>query len=450
MTTAAVVLPERWYPLRPLRCQQQYARSTHRFVVVPAGRRSGKTEHAKRRLCRRAITRWQVRHTQEAFYFAGAPTRDQARRIWWEDLKALTRPWWRARPSETHLSIPLITNSTITVVGLDKPQRVEGTPWDGGVVDEVADVHADTWTLHLRPALSDRMGWCDFTGVPEGRGHYYDLYQRARAEMLERGAASEWAAYTWHSAEVLPAAEVEAARRDLDELSFQQEYEASFVSFQGRAYYAFSDQNLARLRHLYDPHAPLVFCLDFNVAPGVAVVLQLLRMGGMDGRTTVACLGEVYIPEHSNTELVCRRLITDWGSHAGPVEVYGDATGGARGTAKLLGSDWDIVKRELRAHFGGRVQLQVPPANPSERSRVNSVNSLLRTAEGVRRLLVDPTACPRLVKDLEGVQTVKGGSGEIDKQADPALTHISDALGYFCVRRFPVAGAGVGYTQVSL
>jgi hypothetical protein len=442
-------LTPRYYPLRAIACQQDYARSNARFVVVPAGRRSGKTEHAKRRLVRRALRRWRVRHREEAFYFAGAPTRDQARRIWWEDLKALTKPWWRARPSETTLSIPLVTHSTIVVVGLDKPQRIEGTPWDGGVLDETADLHESVWKLHVRPALSDRRGWCDFIGVPEGRNHYFALYTKARAAMLEHGAASPWHAFTWFSSEVLDAAEVEAAREELDPLSFAQEYEASFVSFQGRAYHAYSEANLARLRQLYDPRAPLVFCLDFNVAPGVAVVLQVLRTAGPDGRPTVACLGEVYIPDHSNTAMVCAKLIQDWGAHEGLVELYGDATGGSRGTAKLAGSDWDIVKRELRAHYGSRVSLQVPEANPTERARVNAMNSLLCSTTGVRRLLVDPTACPQLVQDLEGVRVVPGGSGELDKKSDKTRTHITDALGYFVVRRFPVVGAGVGYTRVS-
>jgi hypothetical protein len=43
-------LPARWQPLRPHVVQSQLWHSTARFRVVPAGRRSGKTELAKRRL----------------------------------------------------------------------------------------------------------------------------------------------------------------------------------------------------------------------------------------------------------------------------------------------------------------------------------------------------------------------------------------------------------------
>jgi hypothetical protein len=43
------------------------------------------------------------------------------------------------------------------------------------------------------------------------------------------------------------------------------------------------------------------------------------------------------------------------------------------------------------------------------------------------------------VKDLEGVRLLKGGSGEIDKAADPDLTHISDGPGYYIAKEFPIS-----------
>jgi hypothetical protein len=41
------------------------------------------------------------------------------------------------------------------------------------------------------------------------------------------------------------------------------------------------------------------------------------------------------------------------------------------------------------------------------------------------------------VRDLEGVRLLVGGSGELDKRADPKLSHISDALGYYIQQQFP-------------
>lgn len=457
MIETARALSSRWYPLRPVPEQASYVLSAHRFNVVPAGRRSGKTERAKRKLVKSALGRplRPVRHTEPQRFFAAAPTRQQAKHIYWEDLKALTKTHWARRPLESELTIEVTTGAKLLVFGMDRAERFEGQPWDGGVLDEFGNMHAKAWEMNVRPALSDRDGWCDLIGVPEGRNHYWDTYKKAQAEMLVHGAASEWAAHTWLSAAVLPAKEIEAARRDLDPLTFAQEYEASFVNFEGRAYYAFTDHNHRRLRPLYNPDAPLIICFDFNVKPGVAVIAQELRLSPSSAPVTCV-LGEVWIADNSNTRLVCRRLLTDWGTHRGPVVVFGDATGGARGTAQLAGSDWDIVKDSLRggdgeyalAGFGHRLDMRVPRANPTERARLNAMNTRLCTTAGDRRLLVDPSTAPHLVTDLEGVSVVKGGSGEIDKDKNKMLTHISDALGYYVAAVFPTAPTGVAFTSL--
>jgi hypothetical protein len=428
-------LTARWTPLRYHPIQAAYWNSPHRFNVVPAGRRSGKTETAKRKLIKKALRGGRFRNAR---FFAAAPTFNQAKRIYWQDLKDMVPDQFKdGKPSESDLIIYLITGAEIHVLGMDSPERVEGQPWDGGVLDEFANMKQQAWTAHVRPALSDRMGWCDLIGVPEGRNHYYDIYRKAEAEMRTKGDGSNWGAFTWKSVDILAPEEVAAAREDLDPLTFSQEYEASFINFEGRAYYAFDDKtNCERVDNRYDPRANLIFCLDFNVEPGVAVVLQ--EMVFQDGTQGTGVVGEVHIPRNSNTPAVCRKLIQDWGGHRGMVLVYGDATGGARGTAKVGGSDWDIVRRDLTAHFGQRLVMKVPPSNPPERSRLNAVNSRLMTTTGKFRLRVDPARAPNLVKDLEGVRLLAGGSGEIDKNADRKLSHISDALGYYVVKEFPV------------
>lgn len=444
--------PSRLYSLRPHPRGEALTRDKHRFITVPAGRRSGKTERFKRHLVVEAI---RVQGYDDAAYFAGAPTRDQAKRIFWEDLKSMFPPLLVAKTSESELIIKLITNTEIHVVGMDKPARIEGKSWNGGGLDEIGNMKPGVWGENVRPALADRNGWCWLTGVPEGRNHYYelDLYARTSGD-------PEWSSHTWPSLDVLPKSEVDAARRQLDPLVFQQEYEASFVNFVGRAYYPFSESTHCGPL-VYSDRNDLGFCFDFNVDPGIAAVVQEQYLPGQYNRdgngmlmldspiVGTGVIGEVYIPENSSTPAVCRKLIADWKGHQGRIICYGDATGGARGSAKVQGSDWDLIKVGLRAGygpdypgFGDRVSFAVPSANPPERSRVNAMNSRLRTSDGTIRLMVDAKAASRVVKDLEGVRVLKGGSGEIDKKIDPALTHISDALGYYVARRFPILNRG--------
>jgi hypothetical protein len=437
-------LTPRWTELRFHPIQLAYQASPHRFNTVPAGRRSGKTELAKRKLVRLAIG---ASTFEKPRYFAAAPTRQQAKRIFWQDLKEMLSPWMQGgQPSETELTIRLVNGAEIHVLGLDRPERIEGTPWDGGILDEYGNMRPEVWACHIRPALADRNGWCDLIGVPEGRNHYYDTVLAARTSMQKFGPTSEWGCFHWVSADILPETEVAAARRDLDPLTFAQEYEASFVNFAGRAYYAFSPaEHCAPLA--YDRRQPLIFCFDFNVAPGVAVICQEQRLP--NGEFGTGVIGEVHIPNNSTTQAVCRKLLADWGGHEGWVRCYGDATGGARGSSRVQGSDWDLIRAELRPRFQDRLSLKAPAANPPERARLNAVNARLKNGDGAVRLMVDGARAGHVVKDLDGVRLLAGGAGEIDKRADDRLSHLSDALGYYIVAEFPLA-AGAAARSVDL
>ena len=374
----------RWTILRPHPIQYAYWTSPHRFNVVPAGRRSGKTELAKRKVVKAALNP-KASKFPDPHYFCAAPTRDQAKRIYWDDLKAMFPKAFITGISETELTIHTILNTSVSVIGMDKPERIEGSPWDGGILDEYGNMKGHAWGANVRPALSDRLGWCDLIGVPEGRNHYYDTAEMAKTMVMEQGDLSEWGLYHWLSADILPKSEIDAAKRELDPLTYQQEYEASFVNFSGRAYYTFSDENRQLLS--YNPKAPLIICFDFNVDPGVAVVCQEMKLPWKEIKLLpefgthvlietevdvmgTGIIGEVHIPVNSNTPAVVNRLIQDWGRHEGNVVCYGDASGGARGTARVSGSDWEIIRDLLRPVFGGRVSYRVRPANPPERSRV--------------------------------------------------------------------------------
>ena len=389
---------------------------------MPAGRRSGKTELAKRFGVIRAMS---YTASSDGWYVFAAPTHMQAKRIFWRDLKALVpKQFMRGRPSESELTIRLINGAEITVLGMDAPERIEGRALDWICCDEFANMKAEVWSENIRPALSTlgRSGSAWFIGVPEGRNHYYHMAMSAM-----EGKVPEWSYHAWPSADILDPAEIEAARRDLDELTFAQEFEASFVNFQGRAYHPFSREIHCRPLE-YWPNRPLIFAFDFNVSPGVAVICQ---EQDDDGDPYTAVIGEVYIPRHSNTPMVCRRLVKDWGHHKGDVHAYGDATGGAAGTAQVRGSDWDIIKQELRPAFGDRFKMRVPRSNPRERVRINALNARLMTADGKAHLRIDSDEAPMCVNDLEGCILKEGSNGELDKNHDPVLTHLTDALGYY-------------------
>ncbi|MEE4462652.1 terminase family protein, partial [Azotobacter chroococcum] len=132
----------RWYALKEHPVQLELINAVPsgiRFPLVPAGRRSGKTERFKRFLVKQASA-------VHGIYFAAAPTHDQAKKIFWDDLKAFTLSCTHSRrPSESDRIIYMESGSEIHVIGLDKPQRIEGIPWTGGGIDEFADIKPDAW-----------------------------------------------------------------------------------------------------------------------------------------------------------------------------------------------------------------------------------------------------------------------------------------------------------------
>jgi hypothetical protein len=331
----------------------------------------------------------------------------------------------------------LVNGSTISLRGADNPDSLRGVGLNFLVVDEAADLKEEAWTQVLRPTLSDTGGSALFLGTPRGHNWFHTLW--LRGQNGEPGWQS-WQFTTLDGGNV-PPEEIEAARRDLDELSFAAEYLADFVSYEGRAYRDF--QRATHCRTLtYDPRLPLIFSHDFNVEPGVAVVCQEQRLP--DGTQITAVIGEVWIPRSSSTPAVCRKLAHDWGHHAGIVKIYADATGGARGSSRVQGSDLDLIRAELTPVFRDRLQMRVPASNPPERTRVNALNSRIKSASGEIRLFVDPVRAPHVVLDLEGTALLKGGSGELDKKSNPALTHLGDALGYYVSKEFPLIRAAVG------
>ena len=440
------VWPSRWTACRLDPRQHAFLQSTAMMNVVPAGRRSWKTEGSKRRLVRNAVT---FHRYPDGRFYAGAPTHQQAKDIFWDDLKAMVPRWALATGnpkndiSDGELKIRLWNGAMIKVVGLDVPARIEGKDWDGGVVDEYADCKKSVLEEHILPMLV-RGGYVDVIGVPGGRNHYFELVEKVRAGIIPDAAYFHWTAkevlhlYLGHDRADTFLAQM---REQMDEMTFEQEFNASFIVFEGRVYYAFRRELHAGERVRYDPALTLVLAFDFNVSPGVCVILQEQEYKGGNpkiGERVTACVDEIWIARNSNTKRVCREILERYGKHAGEVHCYGDATGGAKGTARVEGSDWDLIKTALQPVFGPRLRFEVPKGNPYERVRVNAVNARIENADEVAHLLVDPRKCRHTIMDFEGVLCTPDGSGSIEKTRDLMLTHLTDAIGYYICKKYPL------------
>src|SRR3990167_6878258 len=232
----------RWYPLRDHPTQIELIQSAAQFNIACAGRRSGKPERAKRKIVAEAIA---FDAFSDGRFVCLAPTQEQSKEIYWEDLKALVPDWalsTRRRVAIIESSpqtIHLWNGARLMVKGMDKPIRVEGQPIDGFIADEFADWKSLAWVQSLRPAVSTpgRPGWGWFIGKPRGRNHYWDLCNRAMKDRSGR-----WRYFHWNAEDILDDEAIAGLKEDLDEMSYNQEVRAQFINFEGRTYYDFTRQ----------------------------------------------------------------------------------------------------------------------------------------------------------------------------------------------------------------
>ena len=391
-----------------------------RFKVVPAGRRSGKTERAKRFIIKEAL-----RNPDEA-YFVAAPTRDQVRKIYWTDLKRLAPYSQVAKISETELMIYFTNGSTITLIGLDKPERIEGILWTGGIIDEIADVKPDAWEANIRPALDtynpsrpDYLAWCWLIGVPDGLNHYYDM-----AVYAETSNDPDWKLYHWKSADILPAKTIESAKRNMSPKQYKQEYEASFETATGRVYEDYSKQNYTD--KLYDDKRPIIWTHDFNYTPLSSAIIQ--EYGDLSYVIDEIIL-ESAVARNSALEFIERYK----NAKVKQIFLYGDSSGRA-GEKHAQDSNFTIIKQILKEN-GWSITDRVGYTNGAIVDGQNTLRARIMNALGDRFLFVNP----RCKYTDKGLSTTTLKEGSAFQEADSPYQHITTALRYYTAVRYPIA-----------
>jgi hypothetical protein len=202
-----------------LKWQQEVYKAEHRFKVVAAGRRCGKSRLSAVTLLIEALN---CPEGSAVMYVA--PTMGQARTIIWDLLHDLGRPVIKAS-HVNNLEITLINGRKIMVRGADNPDSLRGVSLTYLVMDEVAYIKADIWERVLRAALSDKKGRAMFISTPAGRNHFYDWFKLGQS-----GEDEEWKSWHFTTAdnETIDPKEIESAKKTLSSFAFRQEYMSSF------------------------------------------------------------------------------------------------------------------------------------------------------------------------------------------------------------------------------
>lgn len=303
--------------------------------------------------------------------------------------------------SESEKRIELHGGGTLDFWSLEHPEVIRGRKYKRVVIDETAIVRnmKNVWTKILRPMLTDLKGDAWFMSTPRGKSNYfYTLF------------TNETRFETWISHQqpteknpYIDPAEIEAARLELDPLTFEQEYMASFVTENLDAWaYCYSPaKHLGKV--MLDRKYETYLSFDFNRNPITCLVAQHHK--GIRG------IEQIKLP-NSNIYDLCDYIQA---KYAGCMFVItGDATG--KSSSALVQDAinyYTVIKQKLRLSQG---QIKVHTVNPTVKENRVLVNSILHNQD----IILDKDACKGLIFDLEHARVLPNGDLEKMDRKDPA------------------------------
>tara|TARA_Y100000401_G_scaffold66066_1_gene52725 strand:- start:7078 stop:8346 length:1269 start_codon:yes stop_codon:yes gene_type:complete len=293
-------------------------------------------------------------------------------------------------------------------------------------IDEAALLKDDSaWKMGIS-RLRDGIHFTGFTTTtPEGFNWHYEYWKENPKDeyQLIHGKTTD--------NKFLPQEFIDTLKANYDATLIRAYLNGEYVNLQhGQAYYNFvRSKNVKEVK--YDNNRGIRVCIDFNVSPMCAVLLQVydtspkirvfdeirISHGGAGELMTERLAQEVKrkYPNNRYIDVLQKRLAKD------TYICYPDPAGSQRRTSARL-TDHDILRKE---GFMVKVKRQAPRVI----DRLNSVNN------SFKEVAIDPR-CKELIKDFERV-VIKEGTRELDK-TDLELTHMSDAFGYFVDFEFPV------------
>jgi len=194
----------------------------HRFQILTAGRRWGKTKMAARRIIREAMANpdalcWWVanfyRNTQRGY-------QEVVRQI---PPEMLARP--APAPTSNTLRLEFKSGAVIEFYSGGSPDALVGAGVNFMVVDEAALIPENVWFQHLRPTLMDTGGGALIISTPRGRNWFWKLWKLGQKPSAEY---KSWR-FTSYDNPYIDNKELDDSRETMPSLVFDQEVMALFV-----------------------------------------------------------------------------------------------------------------------------------------------------------------------------------------------------------------------------
>lgn len=276
----------------------------HRFKVLAAGRRWGKTRLGVLECIDKASA------GGIAWWVAPSYKTSEAG---WRPLTQICSHLPTAKTLKAEKTITFPNGGLVAVRSSEVFDNLRGEGLDLVVMDECAYQRPEVWSEVLRPALADKIGSALFISTPNRCNWFYDLFNNA---LLYPETWRSWQFPTSSNPFIAPA-EIELARSTTTDEIFRQEYLAEFIQDYGSVF-----RNIEAISIL-QPASPQA---DHNYVAAVDVAtasdFTVISVFDLESHEQV-CLTRFNRVDYPELEARIVRVYQDWHLNQIVVEVNG-------------------------------------------------------------------------------------------------------------------------------
>jgi hypothetical protein len=307
-----------------------------------------------------------------------------------------------ARDNAKDKIIELTNGSTIRMGSVNQVDSTVGRSYDLIIFDEAAlgDGGMDAFNVALRPTLDKPTSKCLFISTPRGRNNWF-------AEFYQRGYNDEypnWASIraTYHENPRISQKDIDEAQRGMSKAEFEQEYLASFNTFQGQVWDFNYEECVANLEELDTSKMDVFAGLDVGYRDPTAFCVI-----GYDWDAETYYILDEYMEAEKTTEQhaeVIQALITKWDIDS----IYIDS-----------------AAQQMRFDLAQNYDISTINATKSVLDGIASVATIVEN----NKLIVDQR-CAHSLMSLDQYQWNPNENLLVEKPVHNMASHMADALRY--------------------
>lgn len=307
-----------------------------------------------------------------------------------------------ARDNAKDKIIELTNGSTIRMGSVNQVDSTVGRSYDLIIFDEAAlgDGGMDAFNVALRPTLDKSTSKCLFISTPRGRNNWFsDFYQRGFSDQYPNWASIR---ATYHENPRISQKDIDEAKLGMSKAEFEQEYLASFNTFQGQVWDFNYEECVANLEELDTSKMDIFAGLDVGYRDPTAFCVI-----GYDWDEKKYYILEEYMQAEKTTE-----------QHAESIQVMIDR--------------WDIEAIYIDS---AAQQMRFDLAQNYDISTINATKSVLDGIASVATIvdndsLIVDQRCKRTLECLDQYQWNPNENLLVEKPVHNMASHMADALRY--------------------